>query len=784
MLYFVRLGVAVLMLGAFSAYSQIVFTGLVLDAESDAPIAGALVELHEYGRNAVTDEEGRFSFDALQPGPCHVHIYMLGYSSVLLDVVLGEPVPDFIYMQPTVLELREAVVEDSWLKSDNANRSLAVSGMGNAELLRAGSSNLAQSLARLPGVRLQSLGAGIGRPVIRGFSGNRIVVNDQGTRQEGQQWGSDHGLEIDPFSAERVEVIKGPASLIHGPDGMAGVVNILPPVLPLAGTLRTSGFFHAQSNNSTIGGSAMAEGNNGRYFSRIRMGYRESGDLQVPADSFVYIGRKLPLERGYLSNTAVSEHSLSGFAGKIWKGGIIRLTGSYFSQESGLFPGIFGIPTAESLANDGNRRNIGLPRSSVTHGKVSVSMNLSRRNGWLEGDYAWQRNVRKEIAFPHAHGGEPLPDNNEALRLDLNTFSASLRRHFSSTGGVKWVFGTIARHMSSVSSGWEFLVSSYRRSETGAFVHLEKKLRETLVLNAGVRYDLLGFEADAFSELLWNDGLASGYIERVPSVSEVYGGLSSAAGISWRVAERHLLKLNLGKSFRAPAAPELVSNGVHHGTFRHEQGDASLLPEHGYQADLSWRWQGKFNVLEVNPFVGYFQNFIYLRPAGEFSFLPEGGQVYRYTQHNAITTGLEVFADYHPTSRMHMELVADAVWNYNVTTGLPLPFSPPLRAILNLRYDVKVGKGMAISPGINATVVADQNLTDRNERATPGYTLIGLELALQQDAPDKLSVHFRVENLLDKVWYDHLSRYRLIGLPMQGRNFIINVRIPLTIKKP
>jgi len=773
-----------MMLGTFSVFSQIVYSGVVLDAESEAPIAGALVELHEYGRNAITNEEGRFSFDGLQPGPCHVHIFMLGYSPVLLDVFLGEPAQEAIFMKPSVLELREAVIEDSWLKSDNANRSLAVTGMGSAELLRSGSSNLAQSLSRLPGVRMQSLGAGIGRPVIRGFSGNRIVVNDQGTRQEGQQWGSDHGLEIDPFSAERVEVIKGPASLIHGPDGMAGVVNILPPALPAAGTLRSSALFHAQSNNTTVGGSVMTEGNNGRFFSRIRFGYRESGDLQVPADSFLYIGRKLPIEQGYLSNTAVAEHSVSGIAGRIWGGGIVRLSGSYFSQSSGLFPGIFGIPTAESIANDGNSRNIGTPRSSVAHAKMSVNMNLNRSNGWLEGDFAWQGNIRKEIAFPHSHGGEPLPGNKEALRLNLHTFSASLRRHFNAAGGAKWVFGTVARQMSSVSSGWEFLVSSYRRSEIGLFAHMEKKLLETFVLNAGLRYDLLGFEADSFSELRWNDSMPIGFFERVPAVNEVYGGFSSAFGVSWRVAERHLLKLNLGKSFRAPAAPELVSNGVHHGTFRHEQGDTQLRPEHGYQVDLSWRWQGKYNVLEVNPFVGYYQNFIYLRPAGEFSFLPEGGQVYRFTQHNAVSAGFEVFADYHPTSRMHVEVIADAVWNYNLTTGLPLPFSPPLRSILNLRYDIKPSKGMVLSPGINATMVADQSLTDRNELPTSGYTLIGLELGLQQDAPDKLSVHFRVENLLDEVWYDHLSRYRLIGLPMQGRNFIINVRIPLTLKKP
>jgi iron complex outermembrane receptor protein len=240
----------------------------------------------------------------------------------------------------------------------------------------------------------------------------------------------------------------------------------------------------------------------------------------------------------------------------------------------------------------------------------------------------------------------------------------------------------------------------------------------------------------------------------------------------------------MGKSFRAPAAPELVSNGVHHGTFRHEQGDAGLRPEHGYQADFSWRWQGKANVMEINPFIGYFHDFIYLRPAGTFSFLPEGGQIYRYTQHDAITSGFEFFADYHPSQRMHVELMADAVWNYNLSTGLPLPFSPPLRTVLNLRYDLKLGKGWVLSPGVNGTAVADQHLTDRNELFTPGSMLLGMEIGLQQDTPDKPSVHFRVENLLDEVWYDHLSRYRLIGLPMQGRNFIVNLRIPLTIKKP
>jgi iron complex outermembrane receptor protein len=225
---------------------------------------------------------------------------------------------------------------------------------------------------------------------------------------------------------------------------------------------------------------------------------------------------------------------------------------------------------------------------------------------------------------------------------------------------------------------------------------------------------------------------------------------------------------------------------VHHGTFRHEQGDGSLRPEHGYQLDASLSRETRSGLISISPYVNYFSGYIYLRPAAQFSTLPEGGQLYRYTQHNAIFTGAELQAEWHPVEALHLEAGADYVFTYNTETGLALPFSPPLRAQAYAEYEWESGRTDSritrAYAGVRGIAVAAQHRTDRNEAKTPGYVLAecsaGADVRLGKQVAD---VRVVWANALNTRYMNHLSIYRQLNLPEQGSNVSVVIKIPFEL---
>jgi iron complex outermembrane receptor protein len=269
---------------------------------------------------------------------------------------------------------------------------------------------ISQNLSRLPGVNQLQTGVGISKPVIRGMSGTRILVSDLGLKQEGQQWGSDHGLELDPFGAEKIEVIKGPSTLLYGSDALGGVIRIQTPSIPEEGLSGENATLF-RSNNNYIGNSLSINGKKGKWFGKARATWSEYGDYKVPAKSFTYLNRTLPIENERLKNTSGRDFHYQITGGYAGERGVTKLTWSHFHQRNGLFPGIVGIPTGSNVADDGDRRNVDLPQQNVDHYKLAVNSSINLSEGWLQFDAGVQRNERQELIQPHREGYAPLPDS-------------------------------------------------------------------------------------------------------------------------------------------------------------------------------------------------------------------------------------------------------------------------------------------------------------------------------------------------------------------------------------
>ena len=689
------------------------------------------------------------------------------------DVFLRNDTSFTVFMTPTFVELAEVLVEEGLSKTSGRKLTQDVERINLSEGDKVEAATLAESLSKIAGVESYNTGVGIAKPIIRGFTATRISVYDQGIKQEGQQWGMDHGLEIDPFSAGRMEIVKGAGALQYGSDAFGGVVKLLPDPVPDDGvTGGLTGIY--KSNNNTLGSSVHLNYKSGKSFAGFRLSGQQFNDYRVPADEFTYNGFTLPITDNTLKNTAgnlLSARLNYGYIGEQFN---LRLMGSYYDQNAGLYPGATGIPRAYDVGNIGDVSDIDLPNQSVKHYKLYGSFNVKIRNNWLTTDVGYQHNRRRENSNPHAHGFEEIDENNTtALGLDLTTYS--LNSGYSWVAGdINFVLGMNHEYQYNRRSGWEYLLPDFDTYNGGAFVMLRGDIGNRWSWSGGLRLDY-GYHNSAQYLQPWFNDLDS-LVERSPELQRNFFNYAASVGMSYIANENWNLKWNFAKSFRIPVPAELVSNGVHHGTFRHEVGNPDLDAEEGYQLDLAAIFQRKAAYVKFTPFVNYFTNYIYLRPSGRFSPLPDAGQLYIYSQTEALHSGAEFFAEVHPIERLHVSTALEYVYNLNLETNLPLPFTPPLSNLFVIEYELVNKKKLNWDVSAEYRATAAQNRVDRNEPSTPAYNLFNLKTGMDVALGGvNMKVSLGVLNLFDTAYLSHLSRYRILNLPEQGRNIVVGV---------
>lgn len=759
-------------------------TGHIISSDGDVlPNATILLNQEQV---FTSDIHGDFTIPVINHGTQILQFTFIGYDTLVAEVeVHSKDVHLDIRLQTSEIELNEVIVIGDHFKTGRMEQSQTVQTIDADFLKQQNSGTLINSIQKIPGISAINTGVGIAKPVIRGMSFNRVLVMEQGIKQEGQQWGADHGLEIDQYNPERLEIVKGPSSLLFGSDAIGGAIRILPPTLPANDHLSGDFFTTYKSNNQLIGTSTGLQGAKNDAFFRLRLSTQDFGDYSVPAESFVYNGFVLPIYNNQLKNTAGKERNISFSLGTHKEWGATSLTISNFHQEAGLFPGATGIPREYQLEDDGDTRNIDLPRQVVNHLKLISNTTVVIGENWLEVDLGYQHNDRKEEGEPHAHGYQPTPDGDLALGLNLKTVSANARYNHKLGEHINGVFGLQGQWQDNKQLGFEFLLPDFRAANIGGYIYQEYAPNHKFSMNAGLRYDYGFRDIDEHIEPDYSTPEEGDSIMRNPDIYRRFNDFSAALGFSYYPDIYFNTKLNIGTSFRMPTAPELSSNGVHHGTFRHERGDPDLNSERGVQADWNLTYQRNNIYTLLTPFFGYYNRYIYLAPQAEFSDLPAGGQVYQYTQHDAVFTGLEFNFEYEFVRNWHFRTAAEYVWNKNLETRLPLPFTPPFSIYGELEYAKSISNSSFsyYFIRVNYQYFAAQERVDRNEQPTPGYNLVTLAAGFDYKIKNQ-TAQFRisVNNLFNKAYMNHLSRYRLLNLPEQGRNIVLSLRIPFSIK--
>lgn len=740
-------------------------TGKVTDASNNQTLPGATIYIPDLKVSAETDKNGNFSLDNLpSKGSYLIEVRYIGYKSNTKNIDLATTTNVDFALTPTAIETKEVVITGNLVSSTGKRNSTSVTVVGKDQLLAA-STNLIDALAKIPGVNEITTGPSISKPVIRGLGYNRVVTLDDGVKQEGQQWGDEHGIEIDQFKADRVEVLRGPASLIYGSDALAGVINLLEPISPPEGQIKGEFISNYSTNNGLTANSLMLNGNEDGFVWRARGTYKNAYSFKTPT--------------GYFPNSGFNETDLSGMIGLNKSWGYSHLNVSNFKNNIGFYD-----PTLDNSGNfvkedgspftngDYTNRTLEYPRQDIRHFKMVLNNNIILGNGNLKADFAYQRNQRRELDGP-----------DPALFFDLKTYSANLKYYLHEINGLQPVFGLSLDDAHSQNKGTEYLIPAYDTYGIGAFAYAKKNW-ETSTLSLGARYDYRKNDG----KQLFEDGA-----EKFAPFTNKFSNVSGAAGFTHQFNNQLDFKANAGSAFRAPNPAELGSNGVHEGTFRYEVGNSSLKPEQSYQVDATLEYDAKIISASASVYNNYIHNFIYASNNGELKTV-DGKQlpVYRYGQVNANLYGTEASLTIHPVPFIHFENTFSYVHAKNESLDKPLSFIPAASLRNELRFEPKFKSvtDAYLSVGINSAF--KQNRVDAVfETPTSGYTLLNAGIgATFNIGKQEVKLSASANNLLDQKYYNALSRFKpgrfdqtqpTLGVYNAGRNVTFGIYLPFNV---
>lgn len=635
------------------------------------------------------------------------------------------------------------------------------------------SASLMQSLEGIPGVKAMSIGSGQSKPTIRGLGFNRMVVVEDGVKHEGQQWGDDHGLEIDQFSIERADIIKGPATLLYGSEAIGGVLNLYSnkvPTKPIEGNVDIFG----RTNNDQLGISAKIASRQGKLFFRANFSLIDYADYKVPTDSIQYYSYWIKLKNNRLRNTAGRERDGSVTIGYSNYNLLSYIRVSDYYSKSGFFANAHGLEVRLSdIDYDRSPRDIDLPYQWVNHLKILSHTTWNDGKTFFDARLAFQNNLREEHSEPVSHGYMPKPPNTLERRFSKNTFTANLsvRRFF---GKHELNVGVNAEYQHNRRSGWGFIIPDFETLSTGLFVMDRYTINDNLIVNAGVRYDHSDVNIKGYND--WYATPINGidvYKHRSSHQKRHFQNITGSVGVNYSIA-KWIFKANVGKSFRVPIPKELGADGVNYHIFRYEKGNENLDPEESYQADISVGWSSDKLDFQVDPYFNYFPNYIYLNPTSQYV---EGLQLYNYSQARVIRYGVEAQIAYRFASNWQVEAMVEylhARQRSGEKKGYTLPFAIPFTADAAIKYTYQWhGKGYF---KLNIHFVDSQTEIVPPEKPTSGYVTVNLSAGKTFPVRNNsLNISMHIDNMFNRKYYDHTSFYRLIEVPEPGRNISLRV---------
>lgn len=654
------------------------------------------------------------------------------------------------------LKLNELVVTGVTGDTKLKNSTAPISIVSGKELRQTTSTNIIDAIAKQPGISQITTGSGISKPIIRGLGYNRIIVMNEGVRQEGQQWGDEHGIEIDPQNVNSIEILKGPASLMYGSDAMAGVLILHgAPILP-EGEMKAVVSTEYQTNNGLFDYSLNFAGHqkafvwDARFTDKMAHAYKNKYDGYVPGSQFK--------ERAARLMVGLNE---------AW--GHTHLTGSVFHQTPSIIEGERDEETGEleCATDDVKTYSKALPFQQIWHYKAVWDNSFNLPKGWLKAIFGYQQNQRQEF--------EESADDYE-LYFKLHTMTYDVRYLSQEWNGWKMAGGVNGMWQQSLNLGEEALIPEYKLFDIGGYATISKTM-DNLTLNGGLRYDN----------------------RHIDFHSRNFGSVSGSIGAVWNVCQHMNLRLNIARGFRAPNMSELGSDGIHEGTLRYEIGNPDLKPEYSWQADLGMDLSSDYISAQVALFANRIENYIFSKRINEV--MEEGFLTYQYTQGDARLLGFEAGFDFHPIHSIHFQNTFSFVDAQQLNASEEaryLPMTPAPRWTSELKYEITHHghtsfNNAYVALGLECNLAQNHYYkVDDTETRTPAYALLSLSAGTDLNIHKKkvAELYVTADNLLDCAYQNHLSRLKYYdfnnttgrqGVYNMGRNIVFKVIIPIEL---
>lgn len=795
-----------------TAVSQNKLQGKITDNKNHEALMGVSVYIPDVKLGAVTDSKGQYTIKNIPQGSYLVIVSTIGYASQVKEITIKETATLDFAMSHAVIGLKEVIVTGVSSATELQTNPVPINIVSNRSLLQNSATNIIDAIAIIPGVSQMTLGPNISKPFIRGLGYNRVVTINDGVRQEGQQWFDEFGEEIDEFSVNKVEILKGPASLSYGSDAMAGVINMLAaPPLP-EGQVKGDILANYQSNNGLLASSFNLAGNNNGFIWDLRYTNKMAHDYKNKYD-------------GYVANSGYTENNFKALFGINRKWGYSHLTLSLFNLKLGIIEGARDSATGKFLQHflingpadslgiapaDGFKKYNNFPviHQHVRHYKAVFDNSFAFENGRLNVRLGFQQNHRQEAN--NLMQGDVF--NNYFF---LNTFNYDTRYIFREKNHTEISAGINGMLQNSENRGTAFVIPEYSIFDIGVF-GIAKKTFGKLSLSGGLRFDnrtLKGKElwVDSMGRRLAGPG--PGAIADFTPYMSKFTGLSGSLGAAYNFNDIYYAKLNIARGYRAPTAAESGANGIHDGTPFYEIGDHSLKAESSFQLDATFGASSKDVSFEVTGFVNKINNYIFaaklesvfggdsIREDPALALTP--GPAFKYVQGNAILSGAELIFTVHPASIPWLNFdnsfsFVSAIQKNQPDSTKYLPFTPPAK----YRGELKLicSKGKTIRNGyikIGVDYFLEQNKVYYkygNETVTPAYALLNAGAGGDICVHDKtiFSVYIYGSNLTDVGYQSNMSRLKYTdvnnvtgrtGVFNMGRNISFKLIIPIGIKK-
>lgn len=794
-------------------------TGVVKDLETKNTIGFATIHFLNSRVRTTTDAFGKFiiSFPENRTNGKLV-VSSLGYASDTL-LVSNEKESYEIFLKPKQGILNEVVVtgvSKAMLLRENP---IAIVSVGTKAIESTTESNIIDVLVKnVAGLNAVKTGPNISKPFIRGLGYNRVLTLFDGIRQEGQQWGDEHGIEVDAYNISKAEVVKGPASIMYGSDALAGVVSLMPEI-PVNKDEKIQGkyFSEYQSNNGLVGNGIRLTYSKNHWAYALRGSYRIAKNYTNNIDGRVYntgfneINASSTIQhfskKGFSNVNLTLYDNLQG----IPDGSRDSLTRKFTKQ---IFEGSNDDIKNRPIVSDAELNSYTLSplHQHIQHYRIYSNNHYKVGNGDVDFLLAFQQNMRREYNHPTA-------EKQAGLFVKLNTFNYGFTYNAPTIFNTEISVGINGMYQQNKSKdATDFPIPDYRLFDIGSFA-IAKWKQNRLTISAGLRYDkryLRGNDfytgtnlVTGFSKQVFLPDTAGAYLQ-FAAFDKTFNGTSLSVGATYQLNEHINLKANVSRGYRAPSITELASNGLDPGAHIIYLGNRNFVPEFSFQEDIGIDVRYKDFSATASVFNNSIEHYIFLSQLtdanGNAVLDAQGNKTYQYQQAKAQLYGLEATFSLFPTSikGFSFDNSFSLIYAYNKKNefkgkgieGEYLPLIPPAKLLSSINKEFKTKSTVFSSIKLKAEMEynAAQNrylALNNTETATPSFTLFNFSINTQINYSKTNAIQFQVQvnNVFDKAYQSNLSRLKYfeyyqnspnghLGMYGIGRNICFKAIVP------